>query len=99
MGRKVVRASIDNSTATVLGVGVKGEAGINWRGAWVNSVSYIAGDAVSFSGATYINVVGISAGNNEPNVTPSNWDLFSDRGAQGVQGDNSTVVGPQGLTR
>ena len=71
--------------------GPTGPVGIVWQSAWSSATTYNLGDAVSYSGSSYI-----SLGNNnfghEPDKSPGSWSLLAQAGAQGATGP----AGPQG---
>jgi hypothetical protein len=70
-------------------------AGINWRGTYGNSTSYVPGDGVSSGGSLYV-CIASTTGNTPPNATY--WNLFTGTaGPQGIQGPQGTQ-GPGGLT-
>ncbi len=76
--------------------GNAGATGLTFRGAWVATTTYVANDAVAFSGATYFNILGItgSAGNSNPSVDTTHWALLAAAGATGPTG----ATGPAGTT-
>lgn len=77
------------STETAIAWNKAGPAGLTWRGEWVGTSSYVARDAVSFGGASWIAVV------DNQGSTPGesgNWMLLAAAGESGAQG----AVGPEG---
>ena len=78
--------------------GAVGPAGLNWQGTWSAAGTYVADDAVGYSGASYfcINPVGPSA--TTPDVDTANWALLASQGAVGAQGPTGATgpTGPQG---
>jgi hypothetical protein len=81
--------------------GVQGDtgpagAGVQWRGEWSSSTTYIQNDAVAYQGSSYI-----SKQNANTNHVPTDttwWALWvekGDTGAQGIQGVQG-IQGPQG---
>ena len=62
----------------------------NWKGAWATSTNYIANDAVSNDGGSYIcTLAHTSAAGSEPGTGGSwatYWDLMADKGSDGVAG-------------
>lgn len=88
--------------------GAVGPAGLNWQGAWVSGTSYVADDAVGYSGASYF-CINATSGTTNPAADTANWALLASQGAvgpqgpqglQGIQGDPGPagVQGPIGLT-
>jgi hypothetical protein len=74
--------------------GVPGTNGVSitWLGAWLNTTTYAVNNAVSFSGSSYV-ALGSNTGQ-EPDTSPSSWNLLASVGAQGTAGPQ----GPIGLT-
>lgn len=64
--------------------GPQGPAGVSFKGAWSSAESYVANDAVSYDGSTYI-ALATSAGA-RPDATPSAWALLAQGGAAGATG-------------
>jgi Collagen triple helix repeat (20 copies) len=69
---------------------------LTFRNAWNVATSYQIGDAVSYSGSSYISLSGSNTGN-----TPSNgarWALLAQQGSTGATGATGSVesVGPAG---
>lgn len=75
-------------------VGPVGPAGLEWRGVWAAATSYVADDAVGYSGASYFCILDITGNvsNTNPSTDTVHWALLAAQGAQGVQG----VQGPEG---
>jgi len=70
-----------------------GRVRIGWKGAWDNSVPYIAQDAILYQGETYVARINVSAG-----ITPTNttyWQKVAQKGANGADGTDG-VQGPTG---
>lgn len=68
--------------------------GVDWVGAWDNSVVYAQYDAVGYQGSSYI-----SRQDNNTNNLPTDtawWDLWVERGEAGLQGPQG-IEGPQGV--
>ena len=62
-----------------------------WKGAWVNTQSYIVNNAVSYNGSSYIAIQGST------NVVPTNttaWSIVATAGTNGATG----ATGAQGAT-
>ena len=77
--------------------GAVGPAGLEWQGAWNKNTSYVANDAVGFSGASYFCILAIpgSALNQNPENDTTHWALLAAQGAQGIQGVQGSM-GPMG---
>ncbi len=67
--------------------GKKGEPGIVWRGAWVQHVSYVAGDVVEHDGSSWVAKFDNSKSLPARNVL--DWDLMAERGGNGAAGGSS----------
>lgn len=68
-------------------------AGVQWKGEWSSSITYIQNDAVAYQGSSYISKQ--DANTNHVPTDIAWWDLWAekgDTGAQGIQG----IQGPQG---
>ncbi len=72
--------------------GERGRSGVIFIGIWVHDHPFSTGDAVSFNGSTYLSLVDDNA-ENSPDVSPSQWALLAQKGADGAAG----VQGPEGL--
>jgi hypothetical protein len=73
--------------------GATGAQGLRFLGAWASSSAYLAGDAVSIAGASYV-----AASANTASQPPSaRWKLLAAAGATGATGV-SGVTGAQGVT-
>ena len=70
--------------------GPVGAEGLEWKGAWSSSASYVTDDAVAYNGASYFCINANT--NNQPTGLPTdtNWALLASQGATGPQG-------PQGI--
>lgn len=77
-------------TGAVGAIGPQGPP-VNFLGAWGNGTTYSTGDAVSYSGSSYISLQNGNTGNN-PATATAEWSLLAQQGAIGVTG----VSGPQG---
>jgi len=64
---------------------------VSFRGAWQTSANYVAGDAVSYGGGSYIAL--IASVNRQPDANPVYWSVLAQAGVAGVAG----AQGPQGL--
>jgi hypothetical protein len=77
--------------------GVPGTNGISiaWLGVWLNTSSYAVNNAVSFNGSSYVSL-GSNTGQ-EPDTSPSSWNLLASVGAPGTAGPQGPT-GPAGPT-
>ena len=80
--------------------GQKGDPGdpglVSWKGAWVDTTAYQAGDVVEHNGSSYI-AVDANTGSEPPSA---HWNLVAAKGAQGDKGDpgnNANVPDPTSL--
>ncbi len=64
--------------------GPPGATGVNFRGAWSSATGYLANDAVTFSGSTYLALTG-SLGS-EPDTSPAQWAMLAAAGVAGPTG-------------
>jgi collagen type VII alpha len=81
--------------------GAAGPAGLVFRGAYVSATSYAVGDAVSFSGASYVSLVVGNVGQT-PGLSPSSWGVLAVAGTVGMNGAAGApgavgAQGPQGV--
>lgn len=74
--------------------GPVGPAGLNWQGAWVSGTSYVADDAVGYSGASYF-CINATSGTTTPDLDTANWALLASQGAIGPAGPQG-IPGPAG---
>lgn len=79
--------------------GASGPAGppVSFKGPYNPVTIYIVGDAVSYSGSSWISLVANNAGH-QPDMSPVQWGLLAQKGDIGTQGPQGIVgpVGPQG---
>lgn len=88
--------------------GPVGAEGLEWKGAWSSSTSYVTDDAVAYNGASYFCINANT--NTQPTGLPTdtNWALLASQGAtgpqgpQGIQGEKGDkgdqgIQGPQGI--
>lgn len=61
-------------------MGPAGPAGLTWRGQWSAAAAYGPGDAVEYSGSSYVAVANASGAGASP-VNSPNWSLLAARGA------------------
>ncbi len=67
--------------------GPTGPRGLVWRGTWSDDNEYDIGDAVEFSGSSYVCVVAITTTPNpNPSVDVAKWDLLAQEGTPGIPG-------------
>src|SRR5207302_418497 len=69
-------------------------APISFQGTWSNLTIYAAGDAVFFSGSSYISLAAGNVGNTPTNGAP--WALLAQQGSTGATGPTGST-GPQGI--
>ena len=74
--------------------GVAGPVGLTFRGAYAAGTAYVANDAATYAGSTYLSLIPSNHGN-EPDISPSAWALLVPAGATGAMGTAGTI-GPQG---
>lgn len=67
-------------------------AKIEWQGAYNAGTTYATSDAVEFGGSSYISLVDSNTGN-QPDVSPAQWDLLAQKGADGTGTMNSFEAG------
>ena len=77
--------------------GAVGPAGLEWKGTWNKNTSYVADDAVAFSGSSYFCILAIAGSvlNQNPANDTTHWALLASQGAQGIQGVQG-ATGEQG---
>jgi len=64
--------------------GANGAVGMNFRGAWAQTVNYAVNDAVTYNGSTYL---ALAAGRNlEPDNSPQAWVVIAQAGGAGPTG-------------
>lgn len=73
--------------------GTPGPAGLIPRGTWDNATPYVANDLVTYNGSSYAALAGST--NNNPETSPTKWQLLSARGPAGVDGGQG-IQGPTG---
>lgn len=78
--------------------GAPGAVGIIWAGPWASGTPYVAANAVSFNGSSYLALA--SNTGVQPDTHPGTWALLALAGATGPQGDQGPVgpAGPGGGT-
>lgn len=75
-----------------LEIRLTGSKGLNWKGAWSSTTNYVADDAVSFNGSSWI------AKQSNINSTPvegADWTMIAQKGDTGATGATG-LTGPQG---
>lgn len=78
--------------------GPQGAAALwQYRGAWSNSATYVAGDIVTYQGSSYYTLTG-NVSNYPPGTVLIDWALISSKGEVGATGATGPQgsVGPQG---
>src|SRR6202041_3221122 len=73
--------------------GAAGAVGMTLRGAWDPTRGYIATDAVTYGGSTYLALTGNSSA--EPDLFPQVWTVLAQAGGAGPAGP-AGVSGPAG---
>ena len=78
------------------GTGPAGPAGLNWRGAYSNTTTYAANDAVQYNGSAFIATAGTTGVNPGTPASPgTNWSLLAEIGNTGPAGSGTAgVVAP-----
>ena len=76
--------------------GAVGPAGLEWRGPWSPTTSYIEDDAVGWNGASWFCILA-TIGTQVPSLDATHWALLASQGAQGIQGVQGPT-GPQGAS-
>ena len=72
--------------------GPQGSKGLNWRGAYSSTTTYVMDDVVSNAGTSYVCIVDSSIGVSTNNTT--NWNVIASRGPTGATG----ATGAAGIT-
>ena len=70
--------------------GPAGAVGINYRGAWTSAQGYLANDAVTFGGSTYLALT--SSMGSEPDVSPAQWAVLAAKGVAGPTGPSGAAA-------
>lgn len=78
--------ALDNVTGATGPPGADGSPGMVWRGVWDSLTAYDAPDVVEYAGSSWI-ALGPSTGS-QPDVTPADWDLVAQKGADGADGQD-----------
>ena len=73
----IVDRGVTGPTGATGPTGPTGPVGMVWKGAWSSSTTYVANDAVSFAGSSYICVIA-NTNNSPPNLTY--WNLLAATG-------------------
>ncbi|SFS09559.1 TGF-beta propeptide [Granulicella pectinivorans] len=95
-------AGAPGATGATGAQGVQGPQGpqgppVTFAGAWLTTVNYPVGSAVSYLGSSYIALAANTG--RPPDVSPASWSLLAQAGAAGAQGPQGLqgFNGPQGL--
>lgn len=64
--------------------GPAGAVGMNYRGTWNTTVGYLANDAATFNGSTYLALT--SSLGSEPDISPAQWAVLAAKGVAGPSG-------------
>lgn len=93
---RVIRVNIPARIIRVImasGIGPPGPpgAGFTWRGPWDGSIAYAVNELVSFGGSSWIAIA--STTDDQPDVSPTKWQLFAQEGDAGPQGPPGSGVG------
>jgi hypothetical protein len=72
--------------------GVQGPAGLNWLGFWSGSANYVADDAISYGGSSYVCKL---AHTNQAPPNATYWDVLAAKGDVGATGATG-ATGPKG---
>jgi hypothetical protein len=70
--------------------GPAGATGVNWRGAWTSAAGYLANDAVSYGGSTYLALSSSLA--SVPDASPSKWAVLAQAGSAGPTGPSGAAA-------
>ncbi|HZY62223.1 MAG TPA: collagen-like protein, partial [Edaphobacter sp.] len=70
--------------------GPAGQAGMNYRGPWSSAANYQSGDAVTFSGSTYL--AQASSFGLQPDLYPSTWAVLAEKGSAGPTGPTGAAA-------
>ena len=93
-----VRATAEGIiTVNISDTGIKGRPGLVFRGDWDGATTYYVGDVVKHNGSSWIATaytVADAAG--YPNMTLSNWSLFTEKGDRGLAGTTISATTPIG---
>ncbi len=69
--------------------GAAGPAGLTWRGTYNPQTGYSTGDAVAYSGASYVSLADTNSGN--PPYSSAQWSLLAAAGQAGINGTNGAT--------
>lgn len=69
-----------------------GPVGLVWQGVWASTTAYLAMDAVSYNGSSYLCILDRTATATTPNADATHWVLLAQRGTDG-SGAVSSVNG------
>jgi len=82
------------AAGTTGATGPRGPSGMTWRGEWKPDASYALTDAVSFGGSSYVSVAADNSGN-QPDGSPTLWNVFAEMGTPGTPGTEGTAGAPE----
>jgi len=94
--------AFDGPQGPVGPVGPEG-SGMNWKGTWSSTVTYVRKDVVFWNGSSYYMTSTTNSLNEDPSLTTTKWSLVAKKGdagaagATGAQGPTGPT-GPQGAT-
>lgn len=71
---------------------------LSFKGVYSSAITYALGDAVFYSGSSYVSLVEANVGN-EPDTSTTQWSLLAQQGSAGATGPQGSVgpTGPQGV--
>ena len=69
--------------------GAAGPAGLTWRGTYNPQTGYSTGEAVAYSGASYVSLANTNSGN--PPNSSAQWSLLAAAGQAGINGTNGAT--------
>jgi hypothetical protein len=80
---------VAGATGSAGAQGLTGAAGLTWRGTYDPRTGYGAGDAVAYSGASYVSLANTNSGNTPG--TSAQWALLAAAGVVGASGSNGAA--------
>lgn len=91
---RVVRVGADPVRSVSVFAGPQGAAGMVWLGAWSSTATYVALDAVSNGGSSYICTAPVGPSATAPGSDGAHWAMLAQAGTNGT----GTVNGPASST-